>query len=396
MRSLRDTGGLGRLLEWRRIPLANTLWPALVLFFLPWTNLSCNDRVLVHQSGLQSCYGGFSPSAQVRRMMERNQLPGQQAPERLPIAPFTIPFAGFLVLGLIGGLACVVGVAARFRAVGTGLHLLALGCGSVCFLLLVAQMIFGFPLDRQIQQNAERMQQQRQVAQNNPFGNPFGNPNAGANIAAEAMMAVDVQYSAWFWLTLVLTFLSVPLLLIETIVALIGATAKGLILAGGLAAVFIGACVISVGTSFGVTEFVLNKRDPAAQNPVVNRPGPVPQNPFLPPVVRPPAGKLVLSKQGRLMPNDPIREGRPTQSFAINMKQGKTYVIDLQSMEMDAYLYLYDPANMKVAQDDDGGGMLNSRIRFTANRTGVYTIGCSVLGAVRNGGANFTLAVHEE
>jgi hypothetical protein len=131
---------------------------------LPWTNLSCNERVLIQQSGFQSCYGGATPTAQLRGMIERNAVPGggeQQKKKGLPIAPFSIPFAGCLAIGLFGGLACLVCVVCRFRFAGIGFHLLTLGCGSACFLLLVAQMTFGFPMDRRLQQDNAKIREER-------------------------------------------------------------------------------------------------------------------------------------------------------------------------------------------------------------------------------------------
>jgi predicted Zn finger-like uncharacterized protein len=113
-------------------------------------------------------------------------------------------------------------------------------------------------------------------------------------------------------------------------------------------------------------------------------------------LVPPGVGKIILSKQDVLRPNDPHREGHPHKPFTINFQQGKTYVIDLQSTEMDSYLLLYDPANMKVGEDDDGGGFPNARIRFTAMQTGVHTIACSVFGGVQPQGARFNLTVREE
>jgi hypothetical protein len=116
-------------------------------------------------------------------------------------------------------------------------------------------------------------------------------------------------------------------------------------------------------------------------------------------LIPPGVGRIILSQQDVLMPNDPFRDGRPQKQVKINLQQGKLYVIDLQSAEMDSYLYLYDPAGVNVAEDDDGGGMLNSRIRFTADRTGEHTIGCSALGGaggIRPGGSRFTLAVRQE
>ncbi len=113
-------------------------------------------------------------------------------------------------------------------------------------------------------------------------------------------------------------------------------------------------------------------------------------------LVPPGKGPVILTNQGVLMPNDPIRDGKVQKAVKVNLQQGKTYVFDLQSGDMDAYLFLYDPGGTRVAEDDDSGGFLNSRIRFTASRAGAWTVGCSALDGPRPGGSRFTLTVREQ
>lgn len=157
-----------------------------------------------------------------------------------------------------------------------------------------------------------------------------------------------------------------------------------LLIVGGVLCV---ACVLCSGA--GVVGYLVLNRVGQAVAAQVNRG----MNAAL---VPPGAGKVIFSQQGVLMPNDPIREGRPHKPFQVNFQQGKTYVIDLQSADMDSYLYVFDPGNFKIAEDDDGGGFPNSRIRLIANRTGAYTIGCASFDRPRPGGSRFTLTVREE
>jgi hypothetical protein len=122
-------------------------------------------------------------------------------------------------------------------------------------------------------------------------------------------------------------------------------------------------------------------------NPVVNG-----DNGLVPPGV----GPIVLERQGRLLNTDAKRDGKPHQTFAIGFEQGKTYVIDMRSVEMDSYLWLNDPNGIQVALDDDSGGNQNARIRHTATQTGDYVIAATVFSSLRQEGAAFTLTVRAE
>ena len=112
--------------------------------------------------------------------------------------------------------------------------------------------------------------------------------------------------------------------------------------------------------------------------------------------VPPGVGKIIFEQQGQLLPNDPIRDGKPHKAFTIELEQGQTYVIDMVSTETDAWLNLYDAAGVLVAKDDDGGGNQNARIRYTAAETGDHVIAATVFRDVPPGGARFTLTVREE
>jgi predicted Zn finger-like uncharacterized protein len=108
-------------------------------------------------------------------------------------------------------------------------------------------------------------------------------------------------------------------------------------------------------------------------------------------------GPVLLTQHGRLMPNDPIRDGRIHRAFQVPLQQGKTYVIDMRSRDMDSFLCLYDPGGILVASDDDSAGHLDARIIHRANRTGNYTIAATALGnAIPFGGGNFTVIAREQ
>jgi hypothetical protein len=80
--------------------------------------------------------------------------------------------------------------------------------------------------------------------------------------------------------------------------------------------------------------------------------------------------------------------------YSFEFKAGSTYTIDLGSQVFDSYLYLFDGKSGKLlAQDDDSGGNLDSRIVYRAERDGVYHVFATSLGG-RDTGA-FTLSVRK-
>jgi hypothetical protein len=80
---------------------------------------------------------------------------------------------------------------------------------------------------------------------------------------------------------------------------------------------------------------------------------------------------------GQLTPNDPLDRGRPgsrCQIHRVRLQAGRTYEIDLHSQEFDAYLRIEDAAGNGLAEDDDGGPLLDARLVFTPARAGTYAL----------------------
>lgn len=138
---------------------------AIVLFFLPWTDLSCNGPKgkiqLVTQSGLQSATGEASEGDGFARMREAEGIPGAKKADakfdldELKRNPFQREAAGkgnsdktekayllwvYLVLLIGGAVVPVLLAATRLR--GT----LILGFAGLALLLLGLQLLIGFPL----------------------------------------------------------------------------------------------------------------------------------------------------------------------------------------------------------------------------------------------------------
>ena len=74
--------------------------------------------------------------------------------------------------------------------------------------------------------------------------------------------------------------------------------------------------------------------------------------------------------------NDPIdpKMRHASKKYTFKLSKDKTYVIDLISTDFDAYLRLLDKKGKQLAEDDDSGGNLNSRIAYPIREDGEYEI----------------------
>jgi hypothetical protein len=97
--------------------------------------------------------------------------------------------------------------------------------------------------------------------------------------------------------------------------------------------------------------------------------------------------KVVLQKVDKLTANDPldrVRAGCRHKVYSVKLEAGKEYTIDMTS-QFDTYLRLEDAQQKQLAQDDDGGGGLNSRIVFQPQKTGTYRIIATTFAADQTG-----------
>jgi hypothetical protein len=96
----------------------------------------------------------------------------------------------------------------------------------------------------------------------------------------------------------------------------------------------------------------------------------------------------VVFKSGRGANNN----NRVCKEYVIDLEAGRSYTIDLESPNFDAYLRLAHLNGQPIQEDDDSGGGLNSRIIFTPPETTSYLVVATSLGG---GFGSFTLTVRE-
>ena len=117
------------------------------------------------------------------------------------------------------------------------------------------------------------------------------------------------------------------------------------------------------------------------------------------PALEPKTVKLEDGKQtvkDKLDQNDePPLTGPKTRAkvYRVELKSGQAYIFDLVATGFDAYLAVQDRGGKTLAQDDDGGEGLNSRLRFVPTADGTYLIVATGLG---NPLGEFTLTLRQE
>lgn len=207
----------------RRLATCPHLWLVFFLFFLPWLNISCNGRTVATQTGMQTCFGSATIDPKIDKWGRAHGNFGggpnvvrARLDEPVPWSLLSLIYIVFVFLGGFVALACIVCVFLRLRAVATGAHLFALGLGGAAFLALAAQMLIGFPVERHAKAQAEKIRTEQRQRNDLPKGND----------PVEVLFDLDTTYSGWLWLSLLLTFVSAPVFLLEFAVLFVDAIKK--------------------------------------------------------------------------------------------------------------------------------------------------------------------------
>lgn len=101
-----------------------------------------------------------------------------------------------------------------------------------------------------------------------------------------------------------------------------------------------------------------------------------------------------LSGEDAIAPNDAYRY----DTYVINAQAGRSYEMIMRSDDFDTLLEVYrgEAAGDPLASDDDGlGEDLNSRLRFTADESGVYTVRARNWSGDETGAYTLSLAERE-
>jgi hypothetical protein len=118
------------------------------------------------------------------------------------------------------------------------------------------------------------------------------------------------------------------------------------------------------------------------------------------------SNKPLLKQESSLAAGDPPYENKTAfgkrahhKVFPVKLEADRFYIIDMVrkgkgfDKDIDPYLYLEDSEGKVIASDDDGGGDLNARIVFRAQRSGDYRI---IAASLNNDTGPFTLTVRKQ
>jgi len=168
----------------KKLNLASSL-AALIFFAFPWIDIQCSGKSLATQSGFQVIYGGGSPSAELERMGDSGQSKkSTSSGESMGFAPLV----ALALIAVIGSIVCAF--MAIFRG-GERADKLSSGLPAAALLLLVLQLIVGFPVEKEMIESMSKGTTTDQAGSDN-FGNSM----------ATAMMNIQAKTAPAFYLEL--------------------------------------------------------------------------------------------------------------------------------------------------------------------------------------------------
>ena len=166
---------------------------ALFLFFLPWLEISCSEKSIATQSGVQIIYGSGSVSDGL------NSLGGKSG-DSTKVSEKPKESMGFSLLVGIAFL-CVIGsVVFSFRNLlnpSDKSAKLALLLPTIALVCLLLQLMIGFPIKKKMTEAMSENQSEQKISSE---GDPLA--GLGQSMAGAMMMAIQVKKTPFFYFEL--------------------------------------------------------------------------------------------------------------------------------------------------------------------------------------------------
>lgn len=193
---------------------------AVLVFMLPWSDIQCNGRDVATQSGLQSVWGGVSLSDEFEQLGAADSPGGDESGKD----DIGIGLITFVVLLCVLAGAIIAGLVV-FMNKPPVIDPAILAC--VALLLLVVQVVIGFPVDRAVKGANQDMGSGPRDGAVGALGNEspsiFGaqpksggpNPDEALARGLSAAMGIKTQRTGWFYLELLLLAIPTALLIYQ-------------------------------------------------------------------------------------------------------------------------------------------------------------------------------------
>ena len=105
--------------------------------------------------------------------------------------------------------------------------------------------------------------------------------------------------------------------------------------------------------------------------------------------------KMIFESKGMIAEDDAKVKTQngplPAKRFEVRLQGGKTYLLTMDSKELDSFLVLQDKTGKEMAFDDDSGGNMNSLLMYTLSSDDT----CTVFTASLKGTGSFVLKIME-
>lgn len=172
----------------QKLNIGTTL-AALALFFLPWIDIQCSGKSFATQTGIQTIYGGGSPSPEMKRFVDEKRQAKSSGDE-------SMGNSGLVAIALIAVIGAVVASFVGLRSnKGPKVEMVGMLC-TVALTLIVVQMMVGFPVAREM---GEKL---AETPKNINTTDPM--EGAGAGIAAAMMMNIQVRHAPALYIELIM------------------------------------------------------------------------------------------------------------------------------------------------------------------------------------------------
>jgi hypothetical protein len=184
----KPAAGLSLVLQ--KINLVTSL-AALILFFLPWIDIQCSGKSLATQTGIQTIYGGGSPAQDMEAFEKegRDRRTGRSNDKSMGS-----PLVALALLAVIGA---VVAAFLAIRSAGESRSNLTGILCAVALALLALQMMIGFPVKKNLNEQVAGQSKTEQRAEG-----PLG--GFGEGMAQAIMMQIQIRHLPALYIELIL------------------------------------------------------------------------------------------------------------------------------------------------------------------------------------------------